>query len=410
MSEALSAGHRDYGRLLQPGAREISPYAATSVPSRGRVFDEPACPTRSSVQRDRDRIIHSSAFRRLAHKTQMFVYHEGDHYRTRLTHSLEVAQIARTIARQLCLDEDLAEAIALAHDLGHPPFGHAGEDALDAALSDCGGFDHNVQSLRLVSVLEHKYGHFDGLNLTWETLEGLVKHNGPPALGARDGDAAMVNALRCWPDAFDLQLSMFPSAEAQVAALADDIAWHTHDIDDGLSAGMLTVPDLEAVCLIQPIIGALDLRPTRDPDRDIYEITRQLITRMIADVVSESRNRLSAAAPVKPDDVRSAGRALVAFSVDMQRDLDALRSFLFANLYRHPRINEIMSQARGVVTDLVGFFQETPSAMPDTWRERTDGRSRRERLRVVGDFVAGMTDRYALSEHRRLFDATPQLR
>lgn len=409
MSSGVGA-HYDYGRRLAPGARAIAPYAASEIPSRGRLYPEAACPTRSPVQRDRDRIVHSSAFRRLTYKTQVFVYHEGDHFRTRLTHTLEVAQIARTMARQLCLDEDLAEGIALAHDLGHPPFGHAGERALDEAISNTGGFDHNVQSFRLVTAIERKYGQFDGLNLTWETLEGLVKHNGPPGSGASAGDRAMLQALSDWRNDFDLQLGRQGSAEAQVAAIADDIAWRTHDIDDGLRAGLLTGDQIETVALIAPIMETLKLRANRDPARDIYEITRQLITFTIADVIGESRNRLEALAPRSPDDIRAASRPVIAFSQQMGRDIDDLRTFLFANLYRHPRVTKIMDEACGVVADLVAHYQDRPQDMVPSWAARAAGKSDTGRLRVVGDFVAGMTDRFAIAEHKRLFDATPQLR
>lgn len=410
MPETSSTDHLDYGRLLRPGARFIASYAASAIPSRGRVHPERECPYRSPMQRDRDRIIHSTAFRRLTYKTQVFVYHEGDHYRTRLTHSLEVAQIARTIARQLCLDEDLAEAIALAHDLGHPPFGHAGEAALDDALTDCGGFDHNVQSLRLVTELERKYGGFDGLNLTWETLEGLVKHNGPPPREGSSGGAAMLNALRCWPQEMDLDLARQPSAEAQVAAIADDIAWHTHDLDDGLRAGLLDIATLAQVSLIAPITRSLEQRTRRDRARDIYEITRQLITLTIADVVTASRARLATLQPTTPDDIRGAADAVVAFSQEMRSQFAALRHFLFENLYRHPKITTVMDAAGRVVTDLVGHYYTHPEHMLDTWQERAEGTVARGHLRVVGDFVAGMTDRFAHAEHRRLFDVTPQLR
>jgi dGTPase len=402
--------HYDYGRALPKGRRAIAPYAASAVPSRGRLHDEAACPTRTEVQRDRDRIVHASAFRRLMFKTQMFVFHEGDHYRTRLTHSLEVAQIARTIARQLCVDEDLAEAIALAHDLGHPPFGHAGERALDAALAEAGGYDHNVQSMRVVTALERKYARFDGLNLCWETLEGLVKHNGPPALGGHDGDAAMMRALKDWPARLDLELDQHASAEAQVAALADDIAWRTHDIDDGLRAGLISMADLENVALVRPILDLLKLRANRDPSRDIYEIVRQLITQLITDVVSESRRRLEALAPKTADDIRGAGQPVVWVSDEIAGDLADLRTFLFAALYRHPRIMAVMDDATGVLADLIATFRAEPDKMPEVWRAAAADASAERRLRVIGDYVAGMTDRYAIASHRRLFDATPELR
>ncbi len=410
-----SNSHHHYGADLPPGARALAAYAASAVPSQGRLVPEASCPTRSDMQRDRDRIVHSSAFRRLTYKTQVFVYHEGDNYRTRLTHSLEVAQIARTIARQLCLDEDLAEAIALAHDLGHPPFGHAGERAMDEALQNCGGFDHNVQSFRVVHRLERKYNQFDGLNLCWETLEGLIKHNGPllDETGRADlhpGASAMRTALADWPQRMDLQIARQASAEAQVAALADDIAWHTHDIDDGLRARLLTMDQIADVPLIAPIMDMLRRRAQRDPARDIYEITRQLITLTIADVVRESRERLAALAPASPDDIRAHPAPVIAFSQDMRADLKVLRAFLFDNLYRHQKVTAIMEDAARIVHDLIARYEAQPEAMLDTWRARSQGKSGSDRLRVVGDFVAGMTDRFALAEHKRLFDATPQLR
>ena len=283
--------------------RTLAPYASFGSLSRGRLYAEEACPTRSPFQRDRDRIVHSTAFRRLNHKTQVFIYHEGDHYRSRLTHSIEVAQIARAIARTLALDESLAEAIALAHDLGHPPFGHAGERALDAAMADYGGFDHNGQSLRVVTMLERKYAAFDGLNLTWEALEGLAKHNGPvlgPG-GAPTGphaDKGIPRALKAYNDIQDLELATYPGAEAQVAAIADDIAYNNHDIDDGFRAGSYPLDDLAGVTVTGGIIEEIrGLYPDLEASRMIYEINRRLITSMIEDVVCEANLRLEALAP-----------------------------------------------------------------------------------------------------------------
>ncbi len=397
-----------YGGELAPGERALAAYAASRAPSRGRLHPEPACPTRSPFQRDRDRVLHSTAFRRLTYKTQMFLFHEGDHYRTRLTHSLEVAQIGRTIARQLRLDEDLAEALALAHDLGHPPFGHAGERALDEVMRLWGGFDHNVQSFRIVTALERRYAGFDGLNLTWETLEGLIKHNGPPARGTKPGDKAAIVAL----DQFgmDLALDRYASAEAQVAALADDIAWHTHDIDDGLRAGLIDAADLAEVPLLEVLLEGQAAAGTDDPSRRIYELVRQLITRLISDAVGQSRARLARLAPRHPDDIRAAGGPVVAFSDGMAADLQQLRTFLFARLYRHARVMAVMDRAESVVRDLVGRYLRDQSAMPGPWQAEAAGLGEARRARLVADFVAGMTDRYALAEHRRLFDATPDLR
>ncbi len=288
---------------MAPGERRSGPYAASAVPSRGRLFAETECPTRSPFQRDRDRILHSTAFRRLTYKTQVFLFHEGDHYRTRLTHTLEVAQIARTIARQLRLDEDLAEALALAHDLGHSPFGHAGERALDTAMHAHGGYDHNAQSLRVVTVLERKYPAFDGLNLTWEMLEGLAKHNGP----VLDLDGAVAKSVRRAEAWRSLDLGRWASAEAQVASLADDIAYLAHDVDDGLRAGLLTLEMLEPLALVGPIAAKVAaLAVERSDGRAIYEVTRRMITVMIADLIAQSRIEFAKLAPVSPDDIRAA--------------------------------------------------------------------------------------------------------
>ncbi|MEM8976121.1 MAG: deoxyguanosinetriphosphate triphosphohydrolase [Pseudomonadota bacterium] len=410
MTIALSEAEFQYGRQLSPGAREVASYAASRAPSRGRVHDEQACPSRNHLQRDRDRILHSTAFRRLTYKTQMFVYHEGDHYRTRLTHSLEVAQIARTIARQLCLDEDLAEAIALGHDLGHPPFGHAGERALDAALSDTGGFDHNVQSFRIVTALERKYAGFDGLNLTWETLEGLAKHNGPPARGDDLGDQRFVHAVRDFEKGMELQLGSFASGEAQVAAIADDIAWHTHDIDDGLRAGLLNWKDLQQVAIVKPLLDQDEVRGADDAIKAAYEVTRRLITIIIADAVQESRRRLAELRPTSPDHIRQAATQTISFSSEMQTELDELRTFLFANLYHHSAVMQVMEGAEQIVQDLARRYSDDVKQLPEPWHAGFDGLDYRDSRRRVADFVAGMTDRFAISEHQRLFDATPELR
>jgi dGTPase len=402
-------GSGAYGENLRPGERRPAAYAASAVPSRGRRFSEPECTTRSPFQRDRDRILHSTAFRRLIHKTQVFVFHEGDHYRTRLTHSLEVAQIARTIARQLRLDEDLAEALALAHDLGHPPFGHSGERALDYALRNFGGFDHNAQSLRVVMHLERKYLAFDGLNLTWETLEGLAKHNGPVA--ADSGDAAIAKVMTPLETWRSLEPASWASAEAQVASLADDIAYLTHDIDDGLRAGLLSFEGLAGAPLAGLLARAATAgQPRRDSGRLAYEVTRRMITEMVRSVVSESRARLRALAPESPDDIRGAARAIAAFSEEMSADIAGLRLFLTANVYRSRRVMDVMDKAAEIVRDLFARYVDEPAAMPQAWQAAAAGLGDRRRARVIGDFVAGMTDRYAIAEHRRLFDATPDLR
>jgi dGTPase len=399
-----------YGAGLVPGQRAIASYAASAVASRGRLVDEAACPMRSDWQRDRDRILHCGSFRRLMYKTQMFVFHEGDTYRTRLTHSLEVAQIARTLARQLLLDEDLAEALALAHDLGHPPFGHAGERALDRLVAPVGGFDHNVQSFRIVTRLETRYARYDGLNLTWESLEGLIKHNGPPAGTGKARDERVVRALRRFQSVVDLELDQYASGEAQVAALADDIAWHTHDIDDGLRAGLIELADLGDVELLVEELRRIEQRPSRDRSRDIYELVRALITRLVADVLAETRRRLAELAPREPDDIRGAGRTLVAFSPDLFEHLKVLRAFLFERLYHHSRVMRVMNNAEAIVEDLVTGYASGRNAMPEEWTAAGEQLDEAGRLRLVCDFVAGMTDRYAIGQHQRWFDATPQLR
>jgi dGTPase len=397
-------GAAGYGEGLAAGARSPGPYAASAIASRGRQHGEPDCPTRSPFQRDRDRILHSTPFRRLTYKTQVFVYHEGDHFRTRLTHSLEVAQIARTIARQLRLDEDLAEALALAHDLGHSPFGHAGERALDAAMRAYGGFDHNAQSLRVVLHLERKYQSFDGLNLSWETLEGLAKHNGPaPRGGTID---KVTRSLAGWQS---LDLDRYASAEAQVAALADDIAYVNHDIDDGLRAGLIGVDDLAGMPIVAGLAGDVLAARSEEPRR-IYEVTRRMITAMIRDVVGESRRRLAALAPASPDDIRAAAAQVVAFSDPLAGDLARLKAYLFERVYRHPRINKVMASAEAIVARLFERYLADPAAMPAAWRSASAGLAERRRARLVGDFVSGMTDRYAIAEHFRLFDETPELR
>jgi dGTPase len=384
----------------------LAPYAADERQSRGRLVPEPLSPTRSLYARDRDRILHSTAFRRLTHKTQVFIYHEGDHYRTRLTHSLEVAQIVRSMARTLHVDEDLTEALALAHDLGHPPFGHAGERALDRAAAEDGGFDHNAQSLRVVTELERKYARFDGLNLAWETLEGLVKHNGP--LLAREGTRPVPRPIVDYCVRQDLALDTFASVEAQLAALADDIAYNNHDIDDGYRAGLFTFAELAEVPLAGRALAEVRAAyPGLEGARALYETTRRLITELIEDAVAETGRRLERLSPISADDVRRAGHPVAAFSSSMTKDLDALRAFLAARVYRHPRVERVMGDAERIVTDLFARYRDDPQALPPEWWEQAPPQ---HYVRYVCDFIAGMTDRYALAEHRRLFDATPELR
>ena len=378
-------------------------YAENPARSRGRLYPEAESRTRTPFARDRDRIIHCQAFRRLKEKTQVFIAHEGDHFRTRLTHSLEVAQIARSIAYALGLDADLAETIALAHDLGHPPFGHAGEDELSAHMAAYGGFDHNVQTFRVVSELERRYPRFDGLNLTWETLEGIVKHNGPVLHKLSEPAWAPVADFSA---AYDLELGSWASAEAQVAALADDIAYNNHDVDDGLQAELFTVGDLALVPLIGPILGEVRADFPRIDDRILrLEAVRRMIGAMVDDVLNQTRLRAAASGVTSADDVRGLGHALVAFSGPMLDELSQLRLFLHERMYRHPHVNRTREHARRVLAELFERFMTEPAAMPVEWTHRAEGGDT-QRARAVCDYIAGMTDRYALEEHGRLFGET----
>ena len=394
---------------------EKAPYAAMSDASHGRLLPEPGSRTRSDFQRDRDRIIHSTAFRRLAHKTQVFVPHEGDHYRTRLTHSIEVGQLARALARSLRLDEDLAEAVALAHDLGHTPFGHTGEEVLDALMAGIGGFDHNAQTLRVVTKLERRYANFDGLNLTYETLEGLAKHNGP--LLERDGTPVQAHARCGLPGIFreedavrSLGLDRYAAAEAQGAALADDIAYNAHDLDDGLRAGLFTLAECHGVAFLGEMLDEIAERhPGLDDNRTVHELTRRLITRFVEDAIIESNARLDGLDSLEA--VRDAGRPVVSFSRAMGEVETWIKAFLWDHMYRHPELVVIRERAGSVVRDLFLLFRDKPALMPTEWAANADPldhSGRRERL--VCDYIAGMTDRYALAEHRRHFDVTPELR
>jgi dGTPase len=377
--------------------RTTASYACDPARSRGRLIAERDDPERSCFQRDRDRIVHATAFRRLQYKTQVFVVHEGDHYRTRLTHSLEVAQIARSLARSLKLDEDLAEAVALAHDLGHTPFGHAGEDALNAAMKPYGGFEHNEQTLRVLTRLERRYAGFDGLNLSWETLEGVVKHNGP--LNRPRPDILAYDALQ------KLDLNTWPGLEAQVAAMADDIAYTNHDIDDGLRAGLFSYDEVAALPLAGPSFEtARSLYPDAEPARRVNEAVRRLMTFMISDLLATTRNELERLAPADSDAVRAAGRAIARFSDELTDDLTALRAFLFERMYRHYRVNRMTSKAKRVVRNLFELFLAEPQTLPTFWRLQAQNVEGDSRARVIADYIAGMTDRFAVDEHRRLFD------
>ncbi|MER9214603.1 deoxyguanosinetriphosphate triphosphohydrolase [Mesorhizobium sp. M0663] len=393
------------------GYRPRAAYASDPAKSRGRLFDEVESPTRTPFQRDRDRIIHSTAFRRLKHKTQVFVAHEGDHYRTRLTHSIEVAQIARALARALRGDEDLAEAVALVHDFGHTPFGHTGEDALNEKMAAWGGFDHNAQSLRVVTRLERRYAEFDGLNLTWETLEGLVKHNGPLTDAKGKGLKGPVpQAIRDYSELHDLELDRFAGIEAQCAAIADDIAYNTHDIDDGLRAGLLTLDMLEGVSLPGSILKGVRQRyPALDDVRTGHELMRRQITIMVEDVIVSTTANLARIKPGSAEAVRAAGEPMVSFSAETAVLEKELKAFLYKHLYRHAEVMRVRADADQIVRDLFDVYFADPRAMPDGWREGLDRAEDRAKARSVADFLAGMTDTYALKEHRRLFDHTPDL-
>jgi dGTPase len=384
------------GNIILPPA-PLAPYATDPRESRGRFFPETESLTRTCYSRDRDRIIHSSAFRRLKHKTQVFVQHEGDHYRTRLTHSLEVAQLARSLARLLQADEDLAETVALAHDLGHTPFGHAGEEALDALTRDIGGFDHNAHALRLVTKLEHRYADFDGLNLTWETLEGLVKHNGP----LPDEPPGPITSFDAkWP----LDLATWPGIEAQLAALSDDIAYTNHDIDDGLRAGILTIADLAEAPLAGAHVKGVQARyGDLEMSRFAGELIRTLMGSLLDDLLAETRRRLAAAGPANAAAVRGAGHAMAAFSPARLAELKALKAFLFARMYRHPRVMRSMERAKGVVTDLYEAFLADPALLPPDWAAVCGMAGDTTTGRVARDYIAGMTDNYALEDYGRVF-------
>lgn len=386
----------------------LAPYAARAEETRGRLHAEPESATRTPFQRDRDRVIHAVAFRRLKHKTQVFISHEGDHYRTRLTHSLEVAQIARTLARSLKLDEDLAECLALAHDLGHPPFGHTGEDVLKECMEPYDGFDHNAQTLRLLTKLERRHAAFDGLNLTWETLEGVVKHNGPligPLVGkAEPLPAAIVE----YAESHDLWLDSFPSLEAQVAALADDIAYNNHDVDDGLRAGLFTFDEARELPLVGEALARVEGRyPGASRDVLIGEAVSDLIGAMVADVMAETERRLEKEAPASSEAVRRAERAMCGFSEEVDAKLQGLRAFLHQNMYRHYKVNRARSQAKRIVKSLFELFFSEPETLPPEWRARYESSaadaSDAKLARIVCDYIAGMTDRYAVREYRRLF-------
>lgn len=388
-------------------------FASLPALSRGRLIAEAESPTRTPFQRDRDRIIHSNAFRRLKHKTQVFVAAEGDHYRTRLTHSIEVSQIARALARALRLDEELAEAIALAHDLGHTPFGHAGEEVLNEVMAPFGGFDHNAQALHIVTALEHRYAGFDGLNLSWETLEGLVKHNGP-LLGAYCEDKAVSSIILDFNRKFDLHLTKFAGPEAQCAAIADDIAYNAHDIDDGLRAGLITIDQLRDVGLTNRLIKEVESAMAGSTDNDYkrpfegariaYEIVRRQITIMVEDVIGESIMRINALNPESVEDIYDASSAVIGFSQNMSHEEKQLKGFLFKNLYYHEKVLERRHNGEKMVKALFNAYMNDLSYLPIEWQSQANNCEIFIRATIICDFISGMTDQYAIREYERLFD------
>ena len=377
----------------------LAPYATKASESRGRlIFEEPSA-TRTPFQRDRDRIVHSGAFRKMRNKTQVFIESEGDYYRTRLTHSLEVAQIARSISRALGLDEDLTETIALAHDLGHTCFGHAGEEGLDFAMKPFGGFSHNEQTFRILTKLEKRYARFDGLNLTWETLEGIVKHNGPI------DPQASLPTLRAFNREWDLELTTFAGPEAQVAALSDDIAYNTHDIDDGHHAGFFRLEDLSGIPLFGPSLEKMErLYPDAARQRLMYESVREVIGLMVEDILASTRKNLGVIAPESAGDIRYALQPAVRFSDEMVKNIAVLHQFLHTRMYRHSSVNQVCAKARQIVLDLFDFYMKQPNCLPSPWSEAVaGGEDEVAQARVIADYIAGMTDRFAVQEHRRVF-------
>lgn len=386
------------------GRETLAPYACLAKDTRGRLFPEPASPTRTPFQRDRDRIIHSTAFRRLKHKTQVFVHHVGDHYRTRLTHSIEVSQIARSLARALGCDEDLAECLALSHDFGHTPFGHAGEDALNDLMQPWGGFDHNAQSLRVVTELEQQYAEFDGLNLSWETLEGLVKHNGP--LDPIEAPGAILS----FNEKFDLELETHASLEAQCAAIADDIAYNAHDLDDGLRADLFTLEDLRDLPMSGERMAEICKRyPGLESHRVRHEIVRNQITLMVEDVITTAVETLREIKPKSAFDVRNCGQTIARFSDQMAESEKIIKAFLFERMYRSPRLMQMRCAAEQIINDLLSAYLEKTADRPSGLVRRLKNKSLTSQQRVVADYIASMTDSFAIGEHRRLFDATPEL-
>lgn len=375
-----------------------APYATDPANPRGRLYPEEESLFRSPFQRDRDRIIHSSAFRRLKHKTQVFIEHEGDYFRTRLTHSIEVAQVARTVAAALNLNVELTEAVALAHDLGHTPFGHTGEEALDALMQPFGGFDHNAQALRIVTDLERHYAEWDGLNLTWETLEGIAKHNGPVT-----GD--LPYALAAYNARHDLELHTHASAEAQVAALADDIAYSNHDLHDGLRAELFSTDELAELPILRDCFARVDAKyPGLNYYRRRHEALRRFFGILVEDVIGLARRTLADLAPATVHDIRHAGRMVIQFTPEIWEDLKVIRAFLFHRMYRAPAVVEMRIEVTGMINDLFPFFMNNTDELPKQWRKDVaDAPDQAALARIVADYIAGMTDRFAIQEHARFF-------
>jgi len=381
-----------------------APYATKAQETRGRFVPEAMSTTRTEFQRDHDRIIHSGAFRKLRNKTQVFIENEGDYFRTRLTHSLEVAQIARSVARALGLNFDLTETIALAHDLGHTCFGHAGEAALAECMKPYGGFSHNEQTFRVLTQLEHRYIGFDGLNLTWETLEGVVKHNGPMA--AEDGSIQTAPSIAAFNEKYDLELTTFAGPEAQVAALADEIAYNTHDIDDGYRAGFFNFDDLKDLPLFGPILeDMLRHHPEAEKDRIMNAVVRQVIGTMVTDLLDTTRAALMILKPMAAQDIRRAKEQTVRFSFAMQQHMNVLRAFLTKRMYWHSKVNRVCTKSERIVKEMFAFFMEHPSCLPKDWYNplREGKHDDAFKARLIADYIAGMTDRYAVREHRALF-------
>ena len=376
----------------------LADYASLSSESKGRLFNEKPAEGRTLYQRDRDRILHSGAFRKLQYKTQVFVYHEGDYYRTRLTHTIEVAQIARSLSRTLKFNEDLSEAIALSHDLGHTPFGHAGEEVLNKFMEAYGGFNHNEQALRILTKIERRYPGFDGLNLTFETLDGIIKHNGP----IKGRSTVFMSDLT---KSLQLNLSTFGSGEAQLAAIADDVAYNAHDVDDGLRAQIFTIRDLESLALVSPIMSKIQREfGDIEDSRLISELVRQIVNTLVEDIISESTRRLYEIQPAHSEDIKNSKQPVVAFSEKLTPRIRELREFLFARMYRHYKVNRMASKAKRVIGELFDLFMEEPSVLPDEWRFLGKRNVKSNQARLIADYIAGMTDRYALLEYDRLFD------